>query len=184
MSCMCGDSQCPSCGRAQGTFEDMDAQEYIASLGIELKAQPVPGNPNMPDAKDMHHTHVTLRYKDREFTTYYSVGWGLVERWVKDHGPMWARSRLRHEHPRGPQYREIIDTHANRYRPEAWEVLECLLSDAASVEDRSFHEWCDDMGYDTDSMSARRTYDTILEQAHALSGWLGKETFQTLLYVE
>lgn len=31
MTCMCGDAQCPSCGKAQGTYED-----YCELCGTEI----------------------------------------------------------------------------------------------------------------------------------------------------
>jgi hypothetical protein len=43
-------------------------------------------------------------------------------------------------------------------KPTAANVLFCILCDGTAV-DVSFHDWASDYGYDTDSISARNTYD-------------------------
>lgn len=60
--------------------------------------------------------------------------------------------------------------------PRASEVLSCLLSDAASVNDtRSFTEWCADLGYDTDSRKAEATYRACERIARKLARFLGDD---------
>lgn len=49
-----------------------------------------------------------------------------------------------------PQYRVV--------KPTAASVLYSILLDGSAI-DMSFHDWCCDYGYDTDSISARSTYD-------------------------
>lgn len=51
--------------------------------------------------------------------------------------------------------------------PTAAGVLYCLLSDAEAV-DMSFMDWAGELGYDTDSIKARNTYDRCCEIGHAL----------------
>lgn len=43
-------------------------------------------------------------------------------------------------------------------KPTAASVLYSILLDGSAI-DMSFHDWCGDYGYDTDSISARATYD-------------------------
>ena len=43
-------------------------------------------------------------------------------------------------------------------KPTAASVLYSILLDGSAI-DMSFHDWCGDYGYDTDSISARSTYD-------------------------
>jgi hypothetical protein len=58
--------------------------------------------------------------------------------------------------------------------PSAADVLECLLSDASTVESMStFAEWCAELGYDEDSRRAERTYDAIKAQTARLRAFLG-----------
>ena len=43
MTCMCGDTQCPSCGRAQGTYEEsavagnMTLRERLFKLSTDIR---------------------------------------------------------------------------------------------------------------------------------------------------
>ena len=65
--------------------------------------------------------------------------------------------------------------------PKAADVLDCLASDAASIENaRSFEDWCSDFGYDTDSRRAERTFKTCERQAHKLKQFLGPDLYDTL----
>jgi hypothetical protein len=58
--------------------------------------------------------------------------------------------------------------------PSAEDVLDCLLSDASTVESVStFEEWCAELGYDEDSRRAERTYEAIKAQTVRLRAFLG-----------
>ena len=58
--------------------------------------------------------------------------------------------------------------------PETLEVLECLHSDCQLVETVSdFEQWCGDLGYDTDSRKALKTYNACKNQANKLKNLLG-----------
>ncbi len=58
--------------------------------------------------------------------------------------------------------------------PTAADVLECLLSDYFTVNNGLFDDWCAELGYDTDSRKAERTYTTVLRQSDRLSAFLGE----------
>lgn len=61
-------------------------------------------------------------------------------------------------------------------------VLDCLASDSATVENaRSFEEWCGDLGYDTDSRRAERTWKACVSTARRLKQFLGDDLFRELL---
>ena len=62
--------------------------------------------------------------------------------------------------------------------PTAEGVLYCLLSDASVEDARSFEEWASDLGYDPDSRTAERTYQTCLKQTQRLRTFLG-DTWDT-----
>jgi len=71
----------------------------------------------------------------------------------------------------------------NGKAPKAADVLDCIASDAASVDGRDFEEWASDMGYDTDSRTAERTYKACEHQAKRLRNWLYLSApYQQLLY--
>lgn len=64
--------------------------------------------------------------------------------------------------------------------PTAADVLYCLLSDADAeqYDGRSnfllgFQEWCENLGYDTDSIKARKIYNECLTIARKLHRFLG-----------
>jgi hypothetical protein len=63
------------------------------------------------------------------------------------------------------------------------EVLDCLASDACSTDNASsFEDWCRDIGYDTDSWRAHRTFKIIEAQAAKLKRFLGDDLYEALLY--
>jgi hypothetical protein len=70
----------------------------------------------------------------------------------------------------------------NGAEPTAPEVLDCLASDASSVVDASFEDWCSEYGYDTDSRKAEQTYKTIRRQARRLRDLFSSDAFKTLLW--
>lgn len=72
---------------------------------------------------------------------------------------------------------------AHKSRPTAAEVLDCLASDASTIENnRTFEEWASELGCDEDSRKAERTYRACVKQTENLRAWLGDEQFQSLLY--
>ena len=67
--------------------------------------------------------------------------------------------------------------------PKAEDVLDCLSSDAAGIENaQSFEDWCSEYGYDTDSRKAEKTFKTIEHQAKRLRNFLGDSAYETLLW--
>ena len=59
-------------------------------------------------------------------------------------------------------------------RPTLAEVLDCLVSDAASLEGaRSFEEWARNLGDDPDSRRAERAYKAVVAQTDKLKACLG-----------
>lgn len=66
--------------------------------------------------------------------------------------------------------------------PKAADVLDCLASDASSIENANgFEDWAADFGYDTDSRKAEKTYKACEHIAKRLRNFLG-EAYDTLLY--
>ena len=71
---------------------------------------------------------------------------------------------------------------AHSKEPTAEDVLECLASDSASIESAgSFEDWAADLGYDTDSRKAERTFKVCEKRAEKLRAFLGNST-EALLY--
>lgn len=67
--------------------------------------------------------------------------------------------------------------------PTAADVLNCLASDSASVENaRSFEEWASELGYDPDSRKAEKTFKVCETQADKLKKFLGNDLYEDLLW--
>lgn len=58
--------------------------------------------------------------------------------------------------------------------PKLEDVLYCLFSDSSAHEE-AFEDWCDNLGYDTDSIKAKKTYDACVENFHKLKKALGSK---------
>lgn len=70
------------------------------------------------------------------------------------------------------------------HEPTALDVLDCLISDAATyVCCRSFEEWASDLGVDSDSRKAEAQYRAVGAQTEKLKKLLGDD-FETFLYSE
>jgi hypothetical protein len=59
-------------------------------------------------------------------------------------------------------------------KPKVEEVLNCLLLDSTAT-DLTFDEWCGELGYDTDSRKAEKTFNLCNEQGKLLKRLLGEE---------
>lgn len=70
----------------------------------------------------------------------------------------------------------------NGKQPKVADVLDCLSSDASSVEGNDFDSWASDLGFDADSRKAKRTYDTCVRQMRALGRFLGPDAYAELLW--
>lgn len=68
-------------------------------------------------------------------------------------------------------------------RPELADVLDCLASDAATIENApTFEQWAEELGYDMDSRKEERTFITCRDQAGLLRVVLGDGAYEDLLY--
>lgn len=64
---------------------------------------------------------------------------------------------------------------------EAAEVLDCLASDANTIEEtEGFEEWAANLGYDTDSRKAYRLHKIYERQAIRLMKFLGSAAYDEL----
>lgn len=69
-------------------------------------------------------------------------------------------------------------------KPTAVDVMDCLCSDAAGIENaRGFEDWAADLGYNTDSRRAEAVYKRCGELANELRAFLGND-FETFLWAE
>lgn len=67
--------------------------------------------------------------------------------------------------------------------PTIGDVLSSLSSDVSTVIDsRGFEDWAGDLGYDTDSRKAERTYNAVLAQVDELRELLGDDFLDVLAF--
>ncbi len=72
----------------------------------------------------------------------------------------------------------------NGAEPTVFEVMECLCSDAASIENAlNFEDWCSELGNDPDSRRAEKTFLACQRIRDRLSSFLGDD-FEAFLYAE
>lgn len=72
--------------------------------------------------------------------------------------------------------------HAGR-EPHAWDVLDCLANDSASVDNATgFEDWANDLGHDPDNRKAFHTWEVCNHQAKRLKRFLGDRLYELLLY--
>ncbi len=182
----------------------MTIQDFIAEQGLRMDAQPVPTNPNMIEhnddrgpAKGTQHYLVTLTSPHFTIHTFYSVGPGVVDNWLRGKLPknhVWVKApcsvngdAYRNQGEAAPGHSVVsyhMEVKPQDFRPELVDVLDCLASDAASVENcRMFEDWANEMGYDEDSRSAERTYQICEKQSKDLRFLLGsRKVFEALLF--
>lgn len=70
----------------------------------------------------------------------------------------------------------------NGKAPELPDVLDCMASDSATVENaRGFEDWAGELGYETDSRAHEKIYKAVQRQRDKLKAFLGDE-YETLLW--
>lgn len=68
-------------------------------------------------------------------------------------------------------------------KPKVEDLLDCLASDCSGYDSsRCFEDWASDYGYDEDSRKAERVYSAIREERNKVEAFLGRETYNELLY--
>lgn len=166
--------------------------EFTERLGVTMTAEPATHNPNMGDPiPDAAHWTCTLKHGDRELSVPYSMGPAhktvtrqamLVFRGVIPEG--WKTGERM---PMTLGGRSLDVTEAEKRckptEPDLPGVLDCLASDAASIENaRCFEDWASEYGYDDDSRKAHTIYEVCQKQAAELARFIGEADFQALLF--
>ena len=80
------------------------------------------------------------------------------------------------------EFRQMM---APLYRPDLASVLDCLASDASSVEYvRDFEDWAGELGYDSDSRKAEEIFNMTERQSKELRYVLGSPAYEELMQLE
>ncbi len=170
-------------------------QQFIENNGLTVTWQPALENPYMSDgmASDSVHFKACITSEengtDRWLNTYYSCGSGIVESWARDNkitergATLISIAKYRNSVDGDATYRAIMKRAKADFRPDLADLLDCLASDAACIDNaRDFTDWANDLGYDDDSIKARKTYDICVEQSRELEHLLGRDQLQILMY--
>lgn len=148
-------------------------------------------NPNMESEKPMDHWFCTLSMNGSHMGVHFSTGLGLRKaesepmeyaRWMASLG---LNERTSNPHQLKARYSSYLDGRKYPVKPSLESVLDCLISDAASIVNSGlkFEDWCAEYGYDEDSRKAEKTFNACKEQAQALERFIGSdEDFTTLLF--
>ena len=64
--------------------------------------------------------------------------------------------------------------------PSVGEVLGCFAADSV-YSDTTFEEWCADLGFDSDSRKAERTYKAVVDQTERARRLLGEHVWAALM---
>ena len=101
-----------------------------------------------------------------------SYGWGRGSRWF-DVTLRYGGRTLTVPFGQGPAHTED---------PTAADVIDCLASDSATYDNANgFEDWAADLGFDTDSRKAEKTYNTVAAQRDDLAAFLGDQ-YDAYLY--
>lgn len=131
----------------------MNLKQFVSKHGIKIVSDYADSNPNMPD--------------ERYTMNHYRV----------------TLSRRNEDNKRRQMTLYFSMGIGIKGEPTADDVLHCLASDSAGIENaRDFEDWCADYGYDSDSRSAERTYKACQRQAIRLEKFLGDSLYQVLLF--
>jgi hypothetical protein len=100
---------------------------------------------------------IAIKHKDGVFVTQYKTGTGLVE----------ARKGMRIDptlNKRCVEYERQYNAVMRPKVPTSADIMHSLLMDM-SAEHSSFSNWCDEFGYDSDSIKALGIYQTCCDIA-------------------
>lgn len=160
------------------TTEREQLADVVAELGITAEAVQQK-SPTFPDGFTEHRglcpiTHtkvafepsawtVTLNYQGRKMTAPFYMGSG---------------------HSKHIRCSPPLDIHRVKVEPPtAADVLYCLASDAEACE-QDFDDWCNALGFDSDSRKAEATYRACQKVGFAVKRLLGAEVLQRVRNAE
>jgi hypothetical protein len=148
----------------------------LEEMGIKMECKYIP--PSQRNGKSWFENQYYLSWQCtiNGKTFHFNQGSGHVtSREVRD----MLRSRLTIDNKR------MLDDFFEHFRiglkkihqdePKLSSVLECLILDAEVLDHENFESWAACFGYDSDSISAKRTYDECLESSLRLISAIGCE---------
>ena len=77
---------------------------------------------------------------------------------------------------------EVLQQAFEIKKPTSEDVLDALLSDADALQYDTFEDWAPELGYDTDSIKAKKIYEACRKTGSELKKLLGHENFEAAMY--
>lgn len=176
----------------------MKYEEFLIEYPMSIEVQNIPFHPIFKNTNNTYdfrmkcfHIVLTAREKNvhnndlsRSMMFYYMQGIMRALDWaIKKHkfvGELYWMIPAIKSGKLGKCGYEDFHRITRNYKPDLVEILDCLVSDAAGV-DQDFKDWANDMGFDTDSISAKKTYERACEQTDDLKRILGHDVFDLLM---
>ncbi|MGC1583312.1 MAG: hypothetical protein WA766_17640 [Candidatus Acidiferrales bacterium] len=144
--------------------------QFVKANQISMTAERTDRNPNMDDSANMDHWKVVLTIK------------ALKEGFDTWHGYKGKLGARQYSTRKLTTYFSQDYGH-NGAEPKVTDVLDCLASDASSIDNaRGFEDWCSDFGYDSDSRKAEKTFKACEHGAKRLKTFLDDDLYAQLLY--
>lgn len=127
-------------------------------------------------------TATTKSYTDvAHFAAAHRITANVQAAMSNPYAPEWTdadhwKVTLRRETPQG--LRTMVTYFSQGYghngkAPKLTAVLETLILDSNVLTMRDFADWCDEYGYNADSLKDRKTYDATRKLAERFRRWLG-----------
>ena len=150
--------------------DTVSIEQFVSENRIIMTAERTDSNPNMQDSANMDHWKCVLIIK------------ALKEGFDTWHGYKGKLGACQYTTRRMTVYFSQGYGH-NGKEPKVLDVLDCLASDASSVDNSDFESWCGEMGWDTDSRKAEKTYKVCEHLSGRLRNFLGSAAlYERLLY--
>jgi hypothetical protein len=172
-------------------------EQFMARHGITIESVFVPWSRsrNRNEDRKTLNWQCDLMHNDRVIITgvEYSAGVGHIPGYKMQSKD--SRTRPFHDHESaicetGNHYQpnrghgETIKCTAKTWRgqimPKPHDVLVSLVMDSDVLMYCGFTDWCDNLGYDSDSIKAKATFDACMETALQLRNGLGIQLFDEL----
>jgi hypothetical protein len=115
---------------------------------------------------------ITLKHDGKEFTTAYYTGTRLR----KPKRSVWPKPNC---NPNSLMMEAWKRDSLKPVAPHVADVLHSLILDA-STGNECFNDWCDNLGYDSDSMKAFKTYQACCDTAKLLRKVFNSHTIAAL----
>jgi hypothetical protein len=173
------------------TFHAHTLEHFLTVTSLKMTVVPAPENPYMEGDKwECDNWFYTLNTPKRHMSGYFSTGIGHRTYNVGEARRLglWNSNKFK-AGDRLPSRFVVADAqYAKAFIPTAptiAAILYCLASDASGIDNaRTFEEWASDLGYDTDSRTAHKTYKVTKRQTQKLKALLGPEWYALLLDTE